>query len=175
MAMDFRDSLMDSRSEEWKEIARKSETREAYQLFDGIDIMIGPSPFGPGVMLSRWHAVEWVELSGLFEEDIVIERHVHAAISQSPAVERGWHVLTGPGIVSFSTGNENPYNLDSPMLLPAFLMRLPDRILMTDMDRIFENLYAAGVVLKCGKFFSCLMNEDFSGQADLVSMVRTEF
>ncbi len=171
--MDFRETLLDAESAEWAALVRGRETsQEAYQLFDGLDIMVERSPFGPGVILKRWNGARWSPLSPVNEDDTVVEQSAYLAISEFRTAGEGWHVLTGPGVISPSTGEENPYCLLRPMLLPAFLMRLPEGVPAGGVRDILKDRYLAGVIVRCVNKIGCFINDDFAGQANLTAMLR---
>ncbi len=163
---DFRDRLPDGNSLPW---SGKSEFEPAaYQLIDGIDIMVDPDG-----STARWNGVAWSGMKRHYSNDKPLLDAIAEARSFD-TIETGWHVLTGPGIQGIASMLDNPYRFLRPMLLPARTLRMPGKITRRFIADALDRYYIAGLLIEAQPIQAISFRHGFEGNANLIDMVRMD-
>lgn len=162
--MDFRDRLPDGNSLPW---SGKSEFEPvAYQLIDGVDIMID-SDGSP----ARWNGTSWSPMKRHYSSDKPLLDAIADARSFDTIVT-GWHVLTGPGIQGLASTLTNPYCFKRPMLLPARTLKIPGKVSRRFIADTLDRYYIAGLLIEAQPIQAVSFRQDFDGKANLLDMAR---
>lgn len=163
---DFRDRLPDGNAMPW---SGKSEFEPvAYQLIDGIDIMVDSDG-----STARWNGVRWSEMKRHYANDKPLLEAIAAARSFD-TIETGWHVLTGPGIQGIASTLENPYRFIRPMLLPARTLKIPGKVTRRFIADALDRYYIAGLLIEAQPIQAISFRNSFEGNANLIDMVRMD-
>lgn len=163
---DFRDRLPDGNSLPW---SGKSEFEPAaYQLIDGIDIMVDCDGSA-----ARWNGISWSGMKRHYSNDKPLLDAIAEARSFD-TIETGWHVLTGPGIQSIASALENPYRFIRPMLLPARILRISGTVTRRFIADALDRYYIAGLLIEAQPVQAVSFRHGFEGNANLIDMVRMD-